>query len=678
MVGAIGAGMWSGRDLALPVGIALLVLALNVVVAFKMAPTNDERDHINYGAQVLRGSADRSYYAYDSKMPVTALNALSARAAGFLRSHGLRARTADEHGEIRASRLATVLVAFLLCLVVYLFGKSLYGRPAGLAAEVLFALSPNITAHSALSTSDLYAAAGFVFALYGLHRFLRQPTAPNAALAAAAMALAQLTKFVALCLYPSIAAVFVAVALSRKHRVHIGKRPVIQFVAFHVMFFLAFVNAAFLFDRTLTPLDRYQFRSATFQALQRIPVVRRVPIPAPYPYIQGLDQTSYSNQVGDGNMMLLGELRGTTQPVKHGFPAYYLVCYALKEPIAMQLLLLLAVVWIARNRRLPDLITGEFPLLISSGLLILWLSLFSRTQIGIRHILPALTAFAILSGAAFSKWPELGLRRKLVLCACLLYAAISVGSYFPHLIPYFNEFVADRKMAYRFLADSNLDWGQNNWVIEEFLSRNRDVYWNPEKPISGRLLVSANFLAGIGPEGPEYWVRRTGLRPVGDVGYGDLLFVVPESVLDTLERGSMTITGTAGSNHSLSVTVSDTNEIARTTILNVLINDSLAPQNACYVAYLAKSKTLVLVDDAGHSAGPFAGSMNLNTPSGGMRNSQCAIRSASTHSEGRTLTLTLNLAFEPGFHGTRIAYAAALDDLGRNSGWQPVMRWSVQ
>ena len=29
----------------------------------------------------------------------------------------------------------------------------------------------------------------------------------------------------------------------------------------------------------------------------------------------------------------------------------------------------------------------------------------------------------------------------------------------PH-IPYFNELLTDRKMAYHLLADSNLDWGQ--------------------------------------------------------------------------------------------------------------------------------------------------------------------------------------------------------------------------
>ena len=650
-----------------------------------MAPTNDEDDHIGYGAAILRGSADRSSFAYDSKMPVTVLNAIPGSLARFLESRGMGSTLAEKLRDIRVARCATVFAAFGLCLLVYFYAASLYGRTAGLFAQLLFVLSPNIGAHSALATTDLYAACGFVLFLYCLHRFLERPSSSRAAMAAAALALAQLTKFAAICLYPVLVLVLLALAFSRK----LGWHSIIQLLAFHAFFFLAFVNAGFLFDRTLTPLEKYEFRGATFQALARIPGLRAIPLPVPYPYIQGFDMMKFGNDTGDGNIMLLGEVRGKKQARSGGFPSYYLVCYALKEPLGMQLLLLLAIFWIVRHRRWGDFLAAEFPLLASAGLLTLWLSLASRTQIGIRHILPALAVFVILSGAAFAGWEQFGPRRRLLLTACLLYVAVSVGSYFPHLIPYFNEMVADRKMAYRYLADSNLDWGQDRWVVDAFHKKNGEVRLNPERPVLGSILVSANVMAGIGPYGVDYWVRRLGLMPVAHVGYGHLLFrVTPERCGTCLSAppGAIAVTGAtprrgaapAGTSQALTFTLTDSRGTADLAVVDVLINNRVDGRNACYLAYVPSSDTLVLVNDAGDAGGPHAGAMALNRPAGSIQNSQCIVSSAIVNSAGSTLTMTLNVRFQASFKGNRTVYASAQDHAGATTGWQAVATWMVE
>jgi hypothetical protein len=647
-------------------------------VAFQTGRTNDEEDHIRYGAAILRGVADRSSFSYDSKMPVSALNALPGALA--LRNAG-------------AARCATVLAAFGLCLLVYFYAKSLYGTAAGLAAQLLFVLAPNIGAHSALATTDLYAACGFVLTLYYLRRFLLLPTSRRAAMAAAMLALAQLTKFAALCLYPAIVLALGTVALAERlgwqDRYRLSARAILQFAAFHLVFFLIFVNAAFLLDRPFTPLAKHDFRTPGFQALQRIPVLRAIPLPVPYPYVQGFDMMSYANDNGDGNIMLLGELRGKKQAVSSGFHTYYLVCYALKEPLGMQLLFLLAIAWIVRYRRFEDVLAGELPLLASAGLLILWLSLFSRTQMGIRHILPALVMFVILSGAAFAGWHQFRLPRKILLVGCLLYVAISVGSYYPHLIPYFNEIVHDRKMAYRYLADSNLDWGQDSPLIDAFLQENPDVRLNPGAPVAGRILVSANFAAGIGPEGANYWVRRLGVLPVAHVGYGHLLFLVPAGVALPSEPArvarSASTTATprqgaapAGTSQAFTFTVTDTQGTNNLTILDVLINNTLEPRHACYLAYLPANKRLVLVNDAGDAGGPFAGSTTPNGATGNIQNSQCIITSATVNTTPNALSITLDIQFKKSFAGSRVVYASAQDNTEKSTGWQAVASWTVQ
>jgi hypothetical protein len=102
-----------------------------------------------------------------------------------------------------------------------------------------------------------------------------------------------------------------------------------------------------------------------------------------------------------------------------------------------------------------------------------------------------------------------------------------MASYFPHMIPYFNEFVTDRKFAYRYLADSNLDWGQDKWEVERFLKKNPDVVLNPQERVAGRVLMGGNYAAGVLPREADSFVRLEGIQPVSQVGYGHFLFIVP-------------------------------------------------------------------------------------------------------------------------------------------------------
>jgi hypothetical protein len=528
---------FGSHHLAIPLGIAFLGLVLNIVVASRMSWTTDEGMHLRYGALILRGSPDRWSLYLESKMPVTALNALPYSVGTFLKKHGWRGWTpgpAEGANSVRPGRAATVAASFFLCLLVYFYAKSLYGRVAGLFAQLLYVLSPDMTAHGTLVTTDLYVALGIVLFLYCLRRYLLCPNTPNALLSAATLALAQLTKITAVYLYPVLVIVLVSVALyskySRKSPYRLTLRGVAVLSGLSVACFLVFVNVGFAFDRTFTPLTQYHFRSTSFQALQRTPILSQIPLPVPYAYVQGFDLTSYDNATKEsfGNIVLFTQVRGAQLSRSDGFRSYYLVAYALKEPIGMQVLFLLGLVWVIRRRRLAEFLAGEGPLLATSAVLLIVCSFFNNTQIGIRHILPVLLIFVIVSGGAFVRFTESSWRRKVLLCGCLAYVAASVGSYFPHMIPYFNEIVHDRKMAYRFLADSNLDWEQNRSEVAAFLKSHPGVVLDPPQPVAGWVLVRANNMAGVTPKKADYWLRQRGLKPIAHVGYADFLFFVPQ------------------------------------------------------------------------------------------------------------------------------------------------------
>ncbi|MFA6317348.1 MAG: hypothetical protein WC943_08010 [Elusimicrobiota bacterium] len=90
-------------------------------------------------------------------------------------------------------------------------------------------------------------------------------------------------------------------------------------------------------------------------------------------------------------------------------------------------------------------------------------ALLSKTQIGIRHILP-LFPFMILMGADAAAWLwRLSWRPGVVrpaLAALAAWLAVSVLHAHPHHLAYFNELVGGPSRGHRWFVDSNLDWGQ--------------------------------------------------------------------------------------------------------------------------------------------------------------------------------------------------------------------------
>ena len=515
--------------------LCLLVAAiLNAVVLMSMSQTLDEPAHLDYGRRVLQRQPDRAGIFDDSKMPVSALNAVPQAIAQALDDRHLQPRLAARLRDVRWARVPTVLATLALVMMAFRWARDLYGETAAVAAGLLTAVSPNLLAHGTLATTDMYFALGVVGSLYYLRRYLIDPTLKHAIVSAAALAAAQLTKPFAVYLYGVAGAFVVLLSLTRSQP---GRRPrdVWRLNAIHaglaIVFFVAVLNVAFSFDRSFTPLGRYVFQTDAFRRLQQLPILSSLPVPVPYPWLTGLDMMRMNEQTGQSfaNIYLLGQVRRALDPTVSGFKSYYLVAFFYKVPIGLQLLMALGLwnIWESRHRR--EALAGEAPLIVAAAIPFVWLSLFSRAQIGIRHILPCLAIGIILASAAFASLGALSRRRRGVLYALSLWVAISVASYFPHMIPYMNEWVTDRRMAYKVLADSNLDWGQSDAIIHRFLEDNPDVIFEPEEPVAGRILVSANTLVGVAPrETPNrlLWLRSRYL-PTAHVGYTHLLFVVP-------------------------------------------------------------------------------------------------------------------------------------------------------
>ena len=500
--------------------------------------TYDEPEHYQYGMNILNGDSTRFD---DSKMPVSAWNALPARIADLLPDGPLQAFLE----KLSLARLMTTLFSVVTAFVVFYWARELYGWIAAFFSLGLYVLDPNIIAHSQLVTTDMYVTGMVLLSSYWLWRFANSRTWRNGLWLAVILGLAQLTKYTAISLYGLFAiALLVYDWPSLKKTLETGLWGGITGVVWQyakyalvaVAVGILTINVGFLFQRTLTSFHDYSFRSDLFRSMQsKISFT----VPVPYPYLEGLDwviQRERTN-TGFGRVYLLGETR-----FAKGFPGYYFIASLLKVPIATQIVLLFAfAAYLIDRQRWGKFLRNEWSLLWPVLFYTIYFNFFYRAQIGIRFYLVIFPLLYVFAGGLFIHWNDFRRRQKLAVLALGMYLVASVISYYPSYLSYFNEIVWDRKRAYRYLADSNLDWGQDGLRLKQYLAEHPKVRQAPEKPKllaeTSTYYLEINLLLGITTEpGTFEWLREN-FQPVDTIASSYLLFeVTPDQMQDLCEH----------------------------------------------------------------------------------------------------------------------------------------------
>ena len=508
--------------------------------------TADEPFHHRYGRQILGFDATR----FDnSKMPISAWNAIPCRIGESL--GGSFPDGGKGIGRLlchrTSARLMTTLVALVLGVYIHRWSRLLYGPRAGLLSLTLFAFSPNLIAHGRLVTTDLYAATAATVASYHFWRFVELGGARRGLTSAIALGAAQLAKYSMVWLYPIFLATFAVRALvdsgARKgnaisQRLGDWKQWPKPAAGFAVASVLA-INIGFLWDRVFVPFDDYAFKSDAFQALQRSAgQLGRLPVPLAYPYLEGLDWVKQSDDDGNtsGNAYLLGEVRDKRDPHR-AFGGYFLIATLFKAPLATQILFAWALVMLVWRFSARDFVRRELYLLTPCLVYGVYFNLFLESQLGIRLFLIVFPFALVLCGRVLAGPPEVGRSRRIAVSGLAAWTVVSVMSYFPHYLSYFNELVPDRKMAYRVLADSNLSWGQDIEYLRDYIREHPDVVVRPRQPMAGRLVVDVNRLTGVFQRRRLAWLRDN-FEPVDRIAGSYLVFdVTPDALEKALANG---------------------------------------------------------------------------------------------------------------------------------------------
>jgi len=227
---------------------------------------------------------------------------------------------------------------------------------------------------------------------------------------------------------------------------------------------------------------------------------------------------------------MLGRLRDRHDP-ERAFIGYFVVGWLFKVPLATQALVLWSLARLARGFQWQRVRRAELHLLAPVIFLGIYFNFFFRTQIGFRFFLPALPYLFVLCGSLLAEAGGIGPWARRVAGGLLVGLALSVLSHFPHYLSYFNELVWDRKMSYRILADSNLEWGQDRGYLRDYVRAHPEVIVHPRRPVAGRIVVSVNRFVGVFRE-PQYRWLRESFEPVDRVAGSYLVFEITPAALE--------------------------------------------------------------------------------------------------------------------------------------------------
>ncbi|MGE0452766.1 MAG: glycosyltransferase family 39 protein [Vicinamibacteria bacterium] len=504
--------------------LACLALAAAATAAWRQGWTYDERFHLDWSLRLLdEGVGERSSAArFNSKTPVVIPNVLARR---FAREAG-----AGPEGQRFAARLPTLAGLGLLLLASFLVGRASFGEAAGLLACAGLALDPNLVAHGSLVTVDAVYALANLLALGAALALARRPDFPRAALLGLALGLALATKFSALLL----AAGLLALPFCRPSgapRVSRARGAALALAAAAVA--LLVLNAAYLFLEIGRPLAQIGLRSGPLRALADAAPPLRLPLPAAF--LTGLD-ASLASERDWGPVVLLG------QKLDAGASWYFVALWALKTPLAALAAQLLGLALLLRARRL---LRDPACRLLAVNLLLnlLYFSLLFRAQIGYRFVLQCLPFAWLLSGAGLA--PLLERRPGRGLGAAVAVSAMSLASVIPYWgnpLAYTNLLVQPKREAFRWVADSNLDWGQNRervagWLAERGIPEDR---LDPVHLLPGSIVFSANVLAGVFDFEQHRFVRDA-LDPTEHLGFTYFVYDVELGQFDRFLNDERTL-----------------------------------------------------------------------------------------------------------------------------------------
>ena len=370
----------------------------------------------------------------------------------------------------RLARMPGVVLFLFTGWLVFLWSKELWGAAGGLVSLFLYALSPNLLAFARLVTPDFPAAASWLIAFYTYWKFCRDRSNRNLCLSGLALGFALGCRHSSLLLLPLFLVIHHLYTRTAENEVETeGKDTLVtRYLPILKLFGSSFLVLAICYG---------------FVGLPN--------------YFSGVWKFASHAASSGHEAFLLG------RHSNRGWWHYFLVAIALKTPVPTLLCTAAALVFWKKGK------TDR------TAILFLWLPIaiflvtasLNKVNLGLRLILPIYPLLFVGLGRLATLELVRKPAMKIALAVLGLWYFWGAMGIHPGYISYFNEF-AGPSNGYKYLSDSNVDWGQDLPRLGVYMRENG---------------VKGIHLAYFGYAPPSYYGIRFQFLPTGDKGRDSLL-----------------------------------------------------------------------------------------------------------------------------------------------------------
>ena len=367
------------------------------------------------------------------------------------------------------ARMAASIFALMVALLAFLSAREMFGTGAGFLALLLIVFEPNFLAHGALVTTDTGAACCLLASIYAFYRYMKSPSWGRVAVLGLAAGIFFITKHSAV-LLPAMLILLAITELLRRRQVGDESRlrqalrlAGVLVIAAVIAVGIMWTGYGFrysarpagqqinpLLESTLANLSPVEGKAVTFMARWKL---------LPESWLYGLaDVRSVANTWPS---YIFGKVYA------HGVWFYFPVAFVIKATLTTLIFLPLIVYAIATGK-LRD--WREILFLSLPPSLYFCISMTSKLNIGVRHILLVFIFLLVLAGGA--AWSLICKDRRWAwpIGALILFHVISSLRAFPtSYIAYANELWGGPANIHKYLTDSTTDWGQQLKAVKRYV-----------------------------------------------------------------------------------------------------------------------------------------------------------------------------------------------------------------
>lgn len=492
------------------------------------------------------------------------------------------------------ARLPIILISIVLGLFLFMWGKEIAGTLGGLFVLTLYAFDPNILGHNHYVTTDIGIAAFLTFAFYYFLKFIKNPTWKNVLIGGFFLGLVNVVKFSSLMAYPILGLVLIIYPFVKKlsHEEsnlkgkflrlrlffsYFGKGIMAFAISMIVVWILYFANIYKMPADIISRQIGFSFPTSDPNPLSQ----------ASNHFLSFLNSSSLLRPLGEyflGVAMVFKRVAGGNGTYfldnvsSKASALYFPLVFILKETLPLLMLILFSIFFTLtqitqtlirsfRSKTIAERFKHFWQTKVVEytlfGFIVLYsfLSITGNLNIGLRHLFPIMPLiYLLVTKKVFdfirSRHPITKHQTQILLSALLIWIVLVPVLNYPNYTSYFNETIGGSKNGYKYVTDSNTDWGQDLKRLKIFLDQNPQIdkirvdyfgggkpayylgnkyvqWWDSMRPVeAGWYAISANSLqisiydkVNKTPENNYSWTQK--YEPVTMIGNSILVYYIP-------------------------------------------------------------------------------------------------------------------------------------------------------